>query len=193
MLIDEPVARGHLEELRRSGLLISIDDFGTGYNSISRLETIPADVVKVDKRFVDVGSTSAKLLPLMIQSAHAFGLPVVAEGVETSEQLAVLRVLGCEMAQGFFLARPMDAATAGRVAGRFRTLPAGPDVTEISCHSFRLAPDLPTMIFSSAYRTVSRGSRGRDRLTARCNSIAFLFARHTSLLQRVADVVGPAR
>ena len=114
VLIDEPVARGHLEELRSTGLLISIDDFGTGYNSISRLETIPADVVKVDKRFVDVGSTSAKLLPLMIQSAHAFGLPVVAEGVETSEQLTVLRVLGCEMAQGFFLARPMDAVTAGQ-------------------------------------------------------------------------------
>ena len=114
VLMDEPVARAHLEELRRGGLLISIDDFGTGYNSIARLETIPADVVKVDKRFVDVGSTSAKLLPLMIQSAHAFGLPVVAEGVENAEQLDVLRSLGCEMAQGFFLARPMDAVTAAQ-------------------------------------------------------------------------------
>ena len=112
VLMDEPVARAHLEELRRGGLLISIDDFGTGYNSISRLETIPADVVKVDKRFVDVGSTSSKLLPLMIQSAHAFGLPVVAEGVETSEQLSVLRDLGCELAQGYLFARPMDAVAA---------------------------------------------------------------------------------
>ena len=88
VLIDEPVACAHLEELRRQGVLISIDDFGTGYNSISRLESMPADVVKVDKHFVDLSATSAKLLPLMIQTAHAFGLPVVAEGVETEEQLA---------------------------------------------------------------------------------------------------------
>jgi diguanylate cyclase len=114
VLIDEPVACGHLEELRRQGVLISIDDFGTGYNSISRLESLPADVVKVDKHFVDLNATSAKLLPLMIQTAHAFGLPVVAEGVETEEQLAVLRSLGCELAQGYLVGRPMDATTAGQ-------------------------------------------------------------------------------
>ena len=110
ILIDEPAAFAHMDELRHQGMLIGIDDFGTGYNSIARLESIPADVVKVDKRFVDVGSTSAKLLPLMIQSAHAFGLPVVAEGVETAAQLDVLRALGCELAQGYFVAAPMEAS-----------------------------------------------------------------------------------
>jgi EAL domain-containing protein (putative c-di-GMP-specific phosphodiesterase class I) len=114
VLIDEPVACGHLVELRGQGVLISIDDFGTGYNSISRLESLPADVVKVDKHFVDLNATSAKLLPLMIQTAHAFGLPVVAEGVESEGQLAVLRSLGCELAQGYLIGRPMDAAAAGR-------------------------------------------------------------------------------
>ena len=113
VLIDAPVARGHLTELRSQGVLISIDDFGTGYNSISRLESLPADVVKVDKHFVDLTTTSAKLLPLMIQTAHTFGLPVVAEGVESAEQLAVLRSLGCELAQGYLLGRPMDALAAG--------------------------------------------------------------------------------
>ena len=68
--------------------------------------------MKIDKRFVDINATSSKLLPLFIQTAHAFGLPVVAEGVETDEQLAVLRSLGCELAQGFLLARPMEAAGA---------------------------------------------------------------------------------
>jgi predicted signal transduction protein with EAL and GGDEF domain len=120
VLIDEPVACAHLEELRSQGVLISIDDFGTGYNSISRLESLPVDVVKVDKHFVDLNATSAKLLPLMIQTAHAFGLPVVAEGVETEEQMAILRSLGCELAQGYLIGRPTDAITAGR---RYATSP----------------------------------------------------------------------
>ena len=113
VLIDEPVACGHLDELRRQGVLIGIDDFGTGYNSISRLESLPADVVKVDKRFIELGTTSATLLPLIVATAHAFGLPVVVEGVETQEQLAVLRSVHCELAQGFLLSRPMAADAAG--------------------------------------------------------------------------------
>ncbi len=114
ILIDEPAAVQHLEDLRALGVLISIDDFGTGYNSITRLESMPADAVKIDKRFVEIGSTSAKLLPLIVQTAQAFGLPVIAEGVETEQQLAVVRSLGCEMVQGFLLARPMDAIATER-------------------------------------------------------------------------------
>jgi diguanylate cyclase (GGDEF)-like protein len=108
-LLDDPVALTNLQDLRLLGVSISIDDFGTGYNSISRLETLPVDIVKVDRRFLDPAVPSSdKLLRLIVQAAHAFGLPVVAEGVETGEQLSVLQSLECESAQGYYLGRPAD-------------------------------------------------------------------------------------
>ncbi len=109
-MIDDPGALVNLAELRRMGVSISIDDFGTGYSSITRLETLPVDCVKVDRRFLDPGSESAlRLLQLIVQAAHAFGLPVVAEGVERDDQLRVLRDIDCESAQGFLFGRPREA------------------------------------------------------------------------------------
>jgi len=108
-LLDDPVALTNLQDLRLLGVSISIDDFGTGYNSISRLETLPVDIVKIDGRFLDPAvPSSEKLLRLIVQAAHAFGLPVVAEGVESGEQLSVLKSLECESAQGYYLGRPAD-------------------------------------------------------------------------------------
>jgi diguanylate cyclase len=108
-LLDDPVALTNLQDLRLLGVSISIDDFGTGYNSISRLETLPVDIVKIDGRFLDPAVPSSdKLLRLIVQAAHAFGLPVVAEGVETGEQLSVLQSLECESAQGYYLGRPAE-------------------------------------------------------------------------------------
>jgi diguanylate cyclase len=108
-LLDDPVALTNLQDLRLLGVSISIDDFGTGYNSISRLETLPVDIVKIDGRFLDPAVPSSdKLLRLIVQAAHAFGLPVVAEGVESGEQLSVLKSLECESAQGYYLGRPAD-------------------------------------------------------------------------------------
>jgi diguanylate cyclase (GGDEF)-like protein len=108
-LLDDPVTLTNLHDLRLLGVSISIDDFGTGYNSITRLETLPVDIVKIDGRFLDRAvPSSEKLLRLIVQTAHAFGLPVVAEGVESGEQLAVLKSLNCESAQGYYLGRPAD-------------------------------------------------------------------------------------
>jgi EAL domain-containing protein (putative c-di-GMP-specific phosphodiesterase class I) len=108
-LLDDPVALTNLADLRQLGVTISIDDFGTGYNSIARLENLPVDVVKIDGRYLDPQvSSSDKLLRLIVQAAHAFGLPVVAEGVETGDQLTVLKSIDCESAQGYYLGRPAD-------------------------------------------------------------------------------------
>ena len=108
-LLDDPVALTNLADLRRLGISISIDDFGTGYNSVARLENLPVDIVKIDGRFLDPQVPSSdKLLRLIVQAAHAFGLPVVAEGVENGDQLTVLRSLECESAQGYYLGRPAD-------------------------------------------------------------------------------------
>ncbi len=109
-LIDDSSALVNLQYLRDLGVAISIDA-GTGYNFIGRLESLPVDIMKIDKRFLDRTAPSAdKLLRLLVQSAHAFDLPVVAEGVEHQSQLDVLKSIDCDSAQGYLLGRPVDAA-----------------------------------------------------------------------------------
>jgi diguanylate cyclase (GGDEF)-like protein len=99
--------------LRRLGVRFAIDDFGTGYSSLSQLGKLPVDSVKVDRSFVKdldtAGNASTILVRGIIALAHSLGLEVVAEGVETEEQLALLNGMGCDIAQGFLLHRPMPA------------------------------------------------------------------------------------
>lgn len=110
VLLDEPAAIPHLRALRAIGVRISIDDFGTGYTSIGQLQHLHADTLKIDKSLV--GSTSPgapELVELVVRAAHAFGLDVVAEGVEREEQLPALHHAGCDSAQGYLFARPQPA------------------------------------------------------------------------------------
>jgi diguanylate cyclase (GGDEF)-like protein len=105
-----------LELLRAAGVRIAIDDFGIGYSSLSRLSDLPIDTLKIDRSFISrlpndgLGKT---LVTTIISLAHAFGMSAVAEGVETEDQLAVLREVGCDQVQGFLLGRPVarDALT----------------------------------------------------------------------------------
>ena len=102
------VALGELESL---GVELHIDDFGTGYSSLSYLQDFPADVLKIDRSFVNKltqNDESARLVQTIVTMAHGLGLRVVAEGVETVEQLEHLRGLGCEYAQGFYFAKPLE-------------------------------------------------------------------------------------
>lgn len=102
-----------LNGLASRGIKISIDDFGTGYSSLSYLKRMPIAELKIDRSFVDGIATDAddKAIAIAIISlAHTLGLTTVAEGVETEHQLAVLRMLGCETAQGYYFHRPMDQA-----------------------------------------------------------------------------------
>ncbi len=109
--------------LKRLGVSIAVDNFGTGYSSLSYLKRLPVDALKIDQSFVrDVATDphSAELVRTIIGMAHNFKLEVVAEGVETAEQLEFLRRNGCDLVQGFLIARPMAAAEfeaflAGRV------------------------------------------------------------------------------
>jgi diguanylate cyclase (GGDEF)-like protein len=94
-----------LEELSRMGVLVSIDDFGTGYSSMSYLRKLPIDKLKIDRSFVSDVTTSADataIVKAIISLAHSLRLKVVAEGVETAEQLEQLRRLGCDQYQGYF-------------------------------------------------------------------------------------------
>lgn len=102
-----------LNDLREYGVGLSIDDFGTGYSSLSYLQTFPVDTLKIDQSFVrdiELESGSAAIVRATIALAHSLDLMVVAEGVETLEQLQFLQDLRCDQVQGFYFSRPVPAA-----------------------------------------------------------------------------------
>jgi len=102
-----------LAGLKALGVRLAIDDFGTGYSSLSYLKRFPVDAVKVDRSFVDGLGTDphdSALVAAIVAMARALGLEVIAEGVETEDQLGILKRLRCRRAQGYYLARPMTAA-----------------------------------------------------------------------------------
>jgi EAL domain-containing protein (putative c-di-GMP-specific phosphodiesterase class I)/CheY-like chemotaxis protein len=101
-----------LEALKGLGLQLAIDDFGTGYSSLSYLGRFPIDVLKIDKSFVDGmanGAWGATMMQAIISLGLSLGLRLIAEGVETADQVAQLRSMGCELAQGYYFARPKPA------------------------------------------------------------------------------------
>jgi diguanylate cyclase (GGDEF)-like protein/PAS domain S-box-containing protein len=107
-----------LTALKALGVKLSIDDFGTGYSSLSYLKRFPFDGVKVDRAFVDglgVDPHDTALVTAIVAMADALHLEVTAEGVETDDQLANLKTLGCRRVQGYYLARPMAAAAIGEL------------------------------------------------------------------------------
>ena len=98
-----------LHELRNLGIRIALDDFGTGYSSLAYLEKLPIDMLKIDKNFVDdihTQASRASLASAIIRLGRSFGLETVAEGVEKPEQLLLLTELGCDLSQGYLIARP---------------------------------------------------------------------------------------
>jgi diguanylate cyclase (GGDEF)-like protein len=99
-----------MEELRHDGVRFSIDDFGTGYSSLAQLKRLPVDEIKIDKSFVlDLNrhTDDAVIVRSTIELGHSLGVKVVAEGVETAESWELLRQMGCDMAQGFFISAPL--------------------------------------------------------------------------------------
>jgi diguanylate cyclase (GGDEF)-like protein len=104
-----------LNILRRAGVQISIDDFGTGYSSLAYLTELPADILKMDRSFVmrlgqgAAGERSYALAESIIDMAHRLQMKVIAEAVETAEQLADLHAMGCDAAQGYYFHRPVSA------------------------------------------------------------------------------------
>jgi EAL domain-containing protein (putative c-di-GMP-specific phosphodiesterase class I) len=104
-----------LQLLDELGLTLMIDDFGTGYSSLSRLQRLKVDVLKIDKSFVrnlSSGIEGSVICQAMIQIGRTLGLQVIAEGVETQEQLAQLRLMGCDEIQGYLLSYPVPVEEA---------------------------------------------------------------------------------
>ncbi len=121
-LIDDGTgASSDLEELRRRGIRIAVDDFGTGYSSLTYLRSFPIDVIKVDRTFVDTMAKSRgdmAIVAAVLALARNLGLAVVAEGVETNEQLAALVYLNCRLVQGYLFSRPVAASDAADLVDR---------------------------------------------------------------------------
>jgi EAL domain-containing protein (putative c-di-GMP-specific phosphodiesterase class I) len=101
-----------LNRLRAKGVRVSIDDFGTGYSSLAYFKKLPADELKIDRYFIARmldNVEDQKLVEVIVELAHKFGLTVVAEGIESPETLKALREIGCDMAQGFYISKALRA------------------------------------------------------------------------------------
>jgi EAL domain-containing protein (putative c-di-GMP-specific phosphodiesterase class I) len=113
IVADPPRARAALSALAELGCALALDDFGTGYSSLEHLRELPIDEIKIDRSFVQALTSDAATSAIVestIQLARRLQLRVVAEGVEEPQTLSRLRLLGCEAAQGYLIARPMPVA-----------------------------------------------------------------------------------
>ena len=107
-----------IDELKKLGIQIAIDDFGTGYSSLSYLHRFPANLLKIDKSFIDkmnTGESSRQYVASIISIGHIMGFDVISEGVETPDQLETLKEIGCDFIQGFIWGRPLSAEDAGKL------------------------------------------------------------------------------
>ncbi len=129
---DTETARRTLERLRAIGVAIAIDDFGTGYSSLSYLKSFPIDAIKIDREFVRdsvIDSDTATVSESMVTLATDLRLEVIAEGVETREQLEMVRGFGCHLVQGFYVSRPLAVDRMPRAIEKGFGFTANPTAT----------------------------------------------------------------
>ena len=131
-----------LERLSRMGIVVSVDDFGTGYSSMSYLRRFPIDKLKIDRSFITNVITSpddAAIVQAIISLAHSLRLRVVAEGVETAEQLAFLQRHGCDQFQGYYFSKPVEAAAFAELLRKGLRVPGDTGDDDLSRTYSRLA------------------------------------------------------
>jgi diguanylate cyclase (GGDEF)-like protein/PAS domain S-box-containing protein len=192
--VDEAIITIH--GLRALGVRVSIDDFGTGFSSLAQLKRLPLDELKIDKSFIDgLGHDreDTAIVAAIVAMAQALELAVVAEGVETVEQLAALRTLGCELAQGFLFSRPLshhrlhDVLTGAEQLG---TVPGPGPTTEVGRE-----PDLVLVVDDSPdvrrFARVSLAASGFEVREAAEGDEAIAMARRLRPTCVVLDVVMP--
>jgi len=148
MVSDTQFVVQRLHELKDLGIQLAMDDFGTGYSSLSYLRHLPFDILKIDKLFVDglddvtAGPAGSAFAVAIIKMAQSAKLEIVAEGVETVGQATVLRDLGCEMAQGFYFAKPLTADAVAALLGA--TGRRGWNQASLALQPLPIAPTLTT-------------------------------------------------
>jgi EAL domain-containing protein (putative c-di-GMP-specific phosphodiesterase class I) len=127
LMVNSPLIRQQLDQLKDLGIRLAIDDFGTGYSSLAYLRSFPIDIVKIDQSFVaalDEDEQAVALVRSIISIADALGLDTVAEGVETTTQLQTLRRLGCQVVQGHYYSRAQPPEALAGFLGEQEAVPA---------------------------------------------------------------------
>jgi EAL domain-containing protein (putative c-di-GMP-specific phosphodiesterase class I) len=112
MMGEDGIVMAELSDIRSLGIQLLVDDFGTGYSSLSQLQRLDMDVLKIDRVFTNELTRSIQggiFFKAIVSMAHALSMKVVAEGVETKEQLEILRELSCDEVQGYLISRPVPA------------------------------------------------------------------------------------
>jgi EAL domain-containing protein (putative c-di-GMP-specific phosphodiesterase class I) len=119
MIVEDAVSTAAmLSELRALGVQVQIDDFGTGYSSLGYLQRLPIDTLKIDRTFVSrLGNdgNGAEIVRTILALAHDLGMKVVAEGIETDEQLSKLKSMECEYGQGYLFTKPINSQMASNL------------------------------------------------------------------------------
>jgi len=158
LILDFQTGLARLQAFKDLGVRIAVDDFGTGYSSLNRLQTLPVDIVKIDKSFIDQVTATAQdwaLVKSIIDVTHAVGMISVAEGVEDREQYCALAELGCDAIQGYLFARPAPELSTARTIRRLAT------------DARRPGPDSQQTNDSKAPIAQGRSTNGRRRAPAR--------------------------
>jgi len=165
-----------LRRLKALGLQLSIDDFGTGYSSLSYLKRLPIDTIKVDRSFVqdiNIDPNDASITRAIISMAHSLKLKVVAEGIETEAQLAMLVAEQCETVQGYYVSKPLDAdaatqflASGWTIAPHLLTRPVGERTLLLIDDEESILQALRRQLRREGYRILSgrSGAEGLDIL-----------------------------
>jgi EAL domain-containing protein (putative c-di-GMP-specific phosphodiesterase class I) len=118
---DSAFTSAMLLKLRELGIQVQIDDFGTGYSSLGYLHSLPIDTLKIDRTFISqlgIAGSGVEIVRTILALAHSLGMNVIAEGVETNDQLSILKTLDCEFVQGFLFAKPVDHLEAAALLGK---------------------------------------------------------------------------
>lgn len=99
-----------LKTIKNNGFQVSLDDFGTGYSSLNMLQSMPVDIIKIDKIFVDNANLKIdkNVINYIVMIAHQLGIKTVVEGVETKEQLEFVKKIGCDVIQGYYYSKPLN-------------------------------------------------------------------------------------
>jgi diguanylate cyclase (GGDEF)-like protein/PAS domain S-box-containing protein len=116
VLMEQTDSVSKLDRLKAMGVKLALDDFGTGYSSLAHLSAFPIDTIKIDRAFIsrlDQGGHSLAVVQAIMALSRSMNMDVTSEGIETSEQLGVMKSMGCEIGQGYLFAKPLDAGTFG--------------------------------------------------------------------------------
>ncbi|MBS1170727.1 MAG: response regulator receiver modulated diguanylate cyclase/phosphodiesterase with sensor(s) [Burkholderiaceae bacterium] len=174
MMLDMVAAVRNMGQLKELGVHIALDDFGTGYSSMAYLSRFPIDIVKIDQSFVrdiTTNPANAAIAKATIAMSHKLGKKVLAEGVETLEQMTYLRRSECDEMQGYYFSRPVPAGEIARMLRQDRRVAAQSPKEEAAARDTILLLDDEASILSALKRTLRR--EGYNILTAQSASEGF--------------------